>query len=515
MLKKHLNLLLLTALLLSSCALPGRGAPADAVPAAETPVAEIATPTPEPPTATPEPPPTEEPTPEPSPTPAAVQAIIGQVFHDVCAHTDPEDEGCQTASDGRRAGNGILDETDLPLAGVRVSLGAGLCPATGLAETFSNAEGQFAFAELLPGDYCVSIDPADNADLEPGLFTLPQGGQASLRLTTDELVAELNFGWDYERLPLVVKDCTDSLALVAAPASTTVSGGAAFTQRWQVENTGSCTWTEEYALVHVAGEALGETTELALTETVRPGNTLELELALTSPAEAGSYTGDWLLRNEHGDTFGTGDEETPALTVEITVLGELIMAATLGEPDYRDTLGNDDRWNLFEDDHVQMVWEEGRIRLTSKETIGYDSWTVTAGTLGNATIEAVFTTGPACDGYDRYGLIVRSETINEGYFFGISCNGNYVVREWNGRRWQLISGWAPGKGINTGPDQVNHLVVVMEGNRFEFYVNGQLQVIAQDPSQPFYGGGRFGPFVAGQQTSNFTVYLEDIAAWSP
>lgn len=515
---RHLLLPLLAALLLSGCELPDRGAAPAATP---TEMAAAATPTPEPPTATPQPTPTEEPTPEPTATPAALGAIIGRVFHDVCIHTNPDDEGCQTAGSGARAGNGVLDDWDEPLAGVRVFLGAGICPATGLAETLTNADGFYAFAELLPGDYCVSVDPEANPEMpiawQPGIFTLPLGGAASLRLEDGEARNEVNFGWDYEHYPVMVKDCTDILSVVdtpGAPDGFALNAGQEFTRIWRLENAGSCTWTTDYALVHADGDPMGETTLLPLEETVAPGQTIDLALPLTGPGEPGSHSGEWLLRNEHGQTFGSGLEAATPLTVRVSVLGELIMAATLGEPAFRDTLDSDERWNLFEDSHVQMAFEEGRIRLTSKQAIGYDSWTVTASTLGNATIEAVFTTGPACEGYDRYGLIVRSETINTGYFLGISCNGNYVVRQWNGRRWDLLAGWAPGKGINTGPDQVNHLVVVMSENTLSLYVNGELQVVVQDRAAPFYRGGRFGPFIAGQSTRNFTVFLEDIAYWA-
>lgn len=513
--KKIWLLLALSTLILSGCELGARVQP-------EPTPTEAALPSPVPaePTATPEPPPTESPTTAPAPEPSATVpptgAIIGLVFHDVCANLETGGAGCV---DG--AADGQFTEQDEPLAGVRVFLGAGACPAFGLAETTTNDQGFYAFAELASGIYCVTVDPTANAGLEPamlpGRFSVPRGGQATLGLQEGQHIGDVNFGWDYDLLPSSAKDCIDRLEVVEVPRTPdgwSMGAGVEFTRVWRLKNAGECTWGPDYALVHADGEAMTETTSILLGRSVAPGEEVDLALALTSPAEPGEHSGVWLLRNERGFTFGAGEQSNIALTLSIRVIPELLTSAALGAPTLRDTLDADDRWNLFEDKHAAMTLEGGHITLTSKETIGFDSWTVTAGTLGDATIEAIFTTGPACSGYDRYGLIVRSETINTGYFLGISCNGYFSIRQWNGRKWEMLAPWTLGVGINTGPDQTNHVVVVMSGNTLSLFVNGQLQATVTDKAKPIYGGGRFGPFIAAQDTKNFTVYLEEIAYWS-
>lgn len=515
--KRILNLMLVTTLLLSGCVLPGgaEGAPT-ATP--ETPVEPTAVLAPS--TNTPEPLPTEAPTEAPTPEPTAttppIGAIFGRVFHDVCANGDPSDEGCVEG-----AGDGRLTEGDEALSGVRVFLGEGTCPSFGRAESVTNAEGFYAFAELADGPYCVTVDPTANAGLVPvllpGQFTIPRGGAATLLLTGGQQVGDINFGWDYENLPSVAKDCIDRVEVdevLAYPDGWSLRANVEFARAWRLKNAGTCTWVEGYALVNGGGEAMTETTRIPLSAVVEPEGTIDIAVALTSPAEPGAHSGVWLLQNERGQNFGSGEQANVALTVSINVFSELLTTAALGQPTLVDTLDTDDRWNLFEDKNVALTLENGRITLLSKRTDGFDAWTVTASSLGDATIEAVFTTGPACDGYDRYGLIVRSPEINSGYFLGISCNGQYAIRQWTGKKWEVLAGWSPGVNINTGPNAINHLVVVMEGNKLSLFVNGQLQGSVTDNDAPIYGGGRFGPFIASQGTTGFTVYLEEVAYWA-
>ncbi|KAA3647023.1 MAG: hypothetical protein DWQ07_05865 [Chloroflexi bacterium] len=92
--------------------------------------------------------------------------------------------------------------------------------------------------------------------------------------------------------------------------------GTHFTKAWKLENTGTCAWTEEFDLVFSDGDRLGSPDEVSLPKEVSPGQTVTLAVPLTAPDESGNYSGEWLLRNTQGESFGIG--ESP-LTTDIVV----------------------------------------------------------------------------------------------------------------------------------------------------------------------------------------------------
>lgn len=103
-------------------------------------------------------------------------------------------------------------------------------------------------------------------------------------------------------------DCIEGLTVLtetgyldAAP----VEAGQTVGRIWRVRNTGSCTWTPEYELVHVEGSSFG-TTPIALGASVTPGEEVELRLAVFAPATPGLQSGGWALRSPSGSLLGAG-----------------------------------------------------------------------------------------------------------------------------------------------------------------------------------------------------------------
>jgi len=156
--------------------------------------------------------PTETPTAEPEDANNAI--INGRVWHDLCAVAGGEgdepavpSEGCIAATDGETfQANGLLDEGEPGLEGVQVSLGEGECPASGVTTATTDEDGDYVFTDLSAGTYCVSVDPtaAENELLLPGQFTFPGLDEGSLTVTLaeGEVLTDVNFGWDYEFLPV-------------------------------------------------------------------------------------------------------------------------------------------------------------------------------------------------------------------------------------------------------------------------------------------------------------------------
>jgi hypothetical protein len=92
---------------------------------------------------------------------------------------------------------------------------------------------------------------------------------------------------------------------VTFPDDSPVNLDAPFTKTWRLRNTGSCTWTSGYQLVFDSGDQMGGPASQQLTNgSVAPGNTIDVSVDLHSPDQAGTYRGNWKLREPGGATFG-------------------------------------------------------------------------------------------------------------------------------------------------------------------------------------------------------------------
>ncbi len=97
-------------------------------------------------------------------------------------------------------------------------------------------------------------------------------------------------------------------------AGTVFSPNQPFRKTWRVRNTGSRLWGLDHKLVFTGGHPMSGPNEVSLT-IIAPGEEIELGVNLTAPQQAGSYRGEWRLRNPAGTYFG------PELSVQVTVQG--------------------------------------------------------------------------------------------------------------------------------------------------------------------------------------------------
>lgn len=150
--------------------------------------------------------------------PANTASISGVVWHDLCALAGGEggmplqpSAGCVPLNEGGFKANDIREADEPGLGGVLVSLGYGACGETDdYFEARTNEDGSFAFTDLPEGMYCVVVDSlrAENESLLPGQWTSPfdveNSGPAkfSVTLADGEQKSDINFGWDYQFLPV-------------------------------------------------------------------------------------------------------------------------------------------------------------------------------------------------------------------------------------------------------------------------------------------------------------------------
>lgn len=100
--------------------------------------------------------------------------------------------------------------------------------------------------------------------------------------------------------------CVDKLTFIndlTIPDKTVVAANATLDKRWEVENSGSCSWDERYQLRLVAGPDLGADSTQALFP-ARSGTRAVVRMLMTAPVKPGTYHSAWRAYNPKSEPFG-------------------------------------------------------------------------------------------------------------------------------------------------------------------------------------------------------------------
>ncbi len=87
------------------------------------------------------------------------------------------------------------------------------------------------------------------------------------------------------------------------PDNTQFDTGEGFTKSWRIRNTGTCTWNTSYQLVFAEGDKMSGPSSVNLTQSVDPGEQIDISVNLTAPNSAGTYKGYWKVRDDEGNYF--------------------------------------------------------------------------------------------------------------------------------------------------------------------------------------------------------------------
>jgi len=139
----------------------------------------------------------------PTPQPGSISGIV---WTDECSQLDPGNPppGCVAPANtgDPYPANGKLDSGESGISGILVRIGSGACPSVGLSTTTTKSDGTYSFANLSPGNYCISIDvlnAQNSAILIPGGWTYPNvNGQHNVTVDSGADVTGISFGWDYQ-----------------------------------------------------------------------------------------------------------------------------------------------------------------------------------------------------------------------------------------------------------------------------------------------------------------------------
>ena len=184
---------------------------------------------------------------------------------------------------------------------------------------------------------------------------------------------------------------------------------------------------------------------------------------------------------------------------------------SLGPYSWVDTYANGNNWPQGNDKFTSILFENGTMKLTAlTET---DGWRLTYPSISNFYLEASFQTLD-CEKSDHFGLIFRVpdiSTANQGYFFGMQCDGKYFLKVFSENLMTSIVYPKANDAILTDQNAVNRLGVMAEDEKLTLYVNG---VMVKEVTDTHFARGGFGIFIGSDVVTNFTVNVDEIAYWS-
>jgi hypothetical protein len=104
--------------------------------------------------------------------------------------------------------------------------------------------------------------------------------------------------------PEPCEDHSTFVSDVNVPDGTHFAPGTAFVKTWRLNNSGDCTWTTDYQLRHISGNAMGAAV-VNLPHNVPPGANVDISVSLVAPASNGTHRGQFQLHSPSGEPFGT------------------------------------------------------------------------------------------------------------------------------------------------------------------------------------------------------------------
>lgn len=119
---------------------------------------------------------------------------------------------------------------------------------------------------------------------------------------------------------------------VTIPDDTVINPGQTFTKVWRLQNTGTCTWTQNYSIAVFSGEKMNAPASVPMPGNVAPGQTVDISVDLVAPTQAGTYQGNWKLRNASQVWFGIGPLGSDAFWVRIKVQELATLTPTQAAP---------------------------------------------------------------------------------------------------------------------------------------------------------------------------------------
>ncbi|TFH35023.1 MAG: hypothetical protein E4G99_08245 [Anaerolineales bacterium] len=185
--------------------------------------------------------------------------------------------------------------------------------------------------------------------------------------------------------------------------------------------------------------------------------------------------------------------------------------ANLGAPTWEDNMENDGDWFLYTDEHVGFEMVDGQMELSAFNPDFYSGWSLGWRRDTNMFLEATMSV-LTCSGRDSIGLVFRAPDVSSGYLFGISCDGRYSLRWWDGDEMTRIQDWTSDPVLKTGSDQTQRIAVLTNGNLIQLYANGKLLKEIVDAT--YNEEGLLGVFISSAETPKFQARMSEFVYWN-
>lgn len=158
-------------------------------------------------------------------------------------------------------------------------------------------------APMITMPHSPTLEPSPTGTLTPGFNTTVEATSATTT-PTDSLINS--------------NSCDDSVYLsdVTVPDGSEFTPGEVFTKTWRIQNSGTCNWDSDYAVIFVDGSTMGVSSPISLPmDLVVSGGVVDISIGMIAPETPGSYIGYWRLQNPSQIPFGV------IFYVKITVIG--------------------------------------------------------------------------------------------------------------------------------------------------------------------------------------------------
>lgn len=150
----------------------------------------------------------------------------------------------------------------------------------------------------------------------PGL--LPSA-TSPVEITTSPTLTPAPSPTTASNLPNTYTDCARANLVEENPPDGTIfKPGEQFLKTWRILNSSNCVWNTSYKLVFWDGDLLGGGYVYNFPQTLGPGESAEVSIALVAPDAPGEYRSEWKLQTPDNRTFGVG-QYSEALWTEIVV----------------------------------------------------------------------------------------------------------------------------------------------------------------------------------------------------
>ena len=144
---------------------------------------------------------------------------------------------------------------------------------------------------------------------------------------------------------------------------------------------------------------------------------------------------------------------------------------------------------------MSVAYDDGRLKVVALSEI--NGWRIASQpVLADAYIEMEVEMGE-CVLSDGYGIIFRvPEEVgyNRGYLFGVTCDGRYALRSWDGLTGEngqmlWLKYYTASELVNKGPETTNRIGVMAIEDVIGLYVNGEKvdEIIDDTYDEGFFG----------------------------